>query len=105
MVSLYADNALVYLPQPDLSVVILSNIMTEFGELFGLRLNKKKLALFPLRSHLSGLPPEQAAERRYPLDHGSSTIPRDSGRAGGEQACYVLNMGQVLKALNPTITF
>ncbi|KAJ1131330.1 hypothetical protein NDU88_009667 [Pleurodeles waltl] len=58
IVSLYADDAMIYLRQPDISVLILLNVMQEYWEFSGLRVNILRSALFPL-VQLAGRPPEE----------------------------------------------
>ena len=50
IISLYADDALVYVKDPRTAITILMDTMEEFGKASGLLVNKSKTILFPLGS-------------------------------------------------------
>ncbi|KAJ1082785.1 hypothetical protein NDU88_002950 [Pleurodeles waltl] len=52
IVSLYADDALIYLRNYSESLLDLPSLLDSFGDLSGLRVNWMKSCLFPMRSVL-----------------------------------------------------
>ncbi|KAJ1151442.1 hypothetical protein NDU88_004223 [Pleurodeles waltl] len=53
-ISLYADDTLVYVTDPESSVPLLLTLMDDFGRVSGLRINRRKTIVCPMRGVGSG---------------------------------------------------
>ncbi|KAJ1198394.1 hypothetical protein NDU88_002235 [Pleurodeles waltl] len=103
IISLYVDDALVYVARPEFSVTELLETLTAFRVVSGLQANHQNLLLFPLANLVGmGAGTHPATELCWECDHfrylGIQV-------AHNDEAYYSLNMGRVLDRLETLICF
>ena len=100
IISLYADDALIYVTKPAESIELLMSVMKEFGQSSGLQVNgKKKSVVFPMGNtvkQLDTLPIEEGLKWEK---HHWMQITHDP------EEQYQLNMGRVITGLRNSTQF